>query len=415
MDISQIKTLPSNRQAEMSLLCCLINNEDLIREVKVKPEMFFDRDCKNLFLAIMDCYQEKQTLDYSLLVEKWVEPAFYIDVTGMVVGSAHFTSYQDILIERHNKRLIIKNLQKGIAWAHSDTPVDTIIQLLHDTIQSVETPSSETDFWDTISTVLWELGTNASYIASYGLSKIDNILTGYKIGQLNIIGARPGIGKTSVLLTLAHEIIKQNKKCLVLSLEMTAKELASRLVSKISKKSVWGLSRLTQAESTAVALDVAEKIGAIENLFVYDNVFDISSIISTIRRAKYKHGADVVFIDYLGLITSTQWANRNLEIQYITRSLKQLAKELELAIVCLSQLNRNVEQANRRPMLSDLRDSWAIEQDADVVILLHRDVNDSPLVMEFEVAKHRNWIIGTIELWFDAPTMTLQNNFITNP
>lgn len=411
------KELPNNLACEQALLACLLNDEWLIPSLKIKEEMFFSKELREFFALCLESYWVSQTIDISYIASKWWEGMHltYLDIMWMWhITQSGFNEYQDCIIENHNKRLIIKWLQKAIAMASSDVSVDNVLQQISDTAQWIENVSTEEDFLSVIQTTVDELWTNTSFICNYWLPRIDDILWWYRIGQLIVIWARPWVGKTSVLLSFAHEIVKQQKKCLILSLEMTAKEIASRLISKISNVTMWSLARIQWERINQVARQVAEQLDVLSNFSVRDDVFDIAWIMSSIRKTKHKSWLDVVFIDYLWLIGWGKWDNRNLEIQNITRWLKQLAKELEISIVILSQLNRNMEQSNRSPQLSDLRESGAIEQDADVVILLHRNFQDSPNEMQVAIAKHRNWRVDVLDMWFHAQTMTLMNDLISS-
>lgn len=411
-----LQDLPNNRACEQSFLACLLNDASLIPQIKLKEEHFHSKDFRQFFSICLECYTQTQSIDVAFLADVWWDDVYstYLEILSLNhISQSWFNEYQDCIIENYNKRIIIKWLQKAIAMANSNTTVDQVLQQISDTAQWIENSGTEEDFLSTVQLALDELWTNASFICNYWLQRIDDILWWYKIGQLNVIWARPWVGKTSVLLTLAHEIIKQNKKCLILSLEMTAKEIAWRLISKISSTNMSALSRANVDKTNEIVWKVAEQLDVIQNLSVYDNVFDLAWIVSAIRKTKHKTWVDVVFIDYLWLI-SGKWDNRNLEIQNTTRALKQLAKELKITIVILSQLNRNLEQSNRSPQLSDLRESGAIEQDADVVILLHRNFQDSPNEMQVAIAKHRNGKTDTLDMWFHSPTMTLMNDLITS-
>lgn len=409
------RELPNNYVAEQYFLCCLWNDESFMDQLKVRPDMLYNKDNRELMEVMLKAYEKTQTFDASMISELWWNVDYFYEILLATISRSQFDEYQSLILENYNRRILIKWLQKAINIALSDWTVDSCLQSISEIPESLVNQIQEQDFADVVNEVINELWTNNFFICSYWFPKMDELLWWYKIWQLNVIWARPWVWKTSISLSLAYEIVTQNKKCLILSLEMTAKEIASRLVSKISSVSMWSLSRIQWERINEVARSVAEKLDFISNFTVYDSVIDIDSIVSTIRRVKIKTWLDVVFIDYLWLISTTRReSSRNLEIQYMTRVLKQLAKELNICIVVLSQLNRNVEQANRQPQLSDLRDSWAIEQDADVVILLHRNFQDSPKEMEVLIAKHRNWKTDNLSMWFNQQTMSLLNDLPTN-
>lgn len=405
-----IDDLPNNFACEQSALSCILLDNSLMDTTLLKPEHFYSRGNREFFSQMIECYKEHKVLDWALMQQLWSDLNYFYEVSLICITPSQFQSYQDCIVENYNRRYLIQSMQKAIAQAKSDYPIETIQNSLQHISEWIVTTVIETDFLDVINDVLGWLGTNASYICRYWINAIDEVLNWYSQWQLIVIWARPWVGKTSVLLTLGHEVVKQNKKCLIFTLEMTAKEIAKRLVSKISGKWMASLSRLEWESINQVALTVVDQLDQISNFSVYDSVNDAAWIMATMRKTKFKSWVDIVFIDYLWLMEWDKAQNRNLEIQKITRDLKQLAKELWIAIVVLSQLNRNMEMANRRPQLSDLRDSWAIEQDADCVILLHRDPNDAPKEMLFMVAKNRNGKVADIELPFEPTTMTLLNS-----
>jgi replicative DNA helicase len=251
-----------------------------------------------------------------------------------------------------------------------------------------------------------------------GFRDIDDYTAGWQPGNLIILAARPAMGKTSLALNMAvHAAKDERKPVAVFSLEMTKQELVERFLSSEARLDASKLRRGAIADRDWEKIGNA--MGVLHELPIYlDDAgsLTVTEIRSRLRRLKSGHGLAVVFIDYLQLVRPaalSKQVNRNEELSEICRMLKATAKDLEVPIVALAQLNRAVEtRADKRPMLSDLRDSGAIEQEADIVTFLYRDVyynketSAEPDATELIIAKHRNGRVGTIKLRFQ-PEHTL--------
>ena len=233
-----------------------------------------------------------------------------------------------------------------------------------------------------------------------GFAALDTMLRGFQPGTLVTIAARPGMGKTSfVLNALAYAATVHQIPCAMWSLEMQADELFLRQVSSLARVDSYRIQSgfLRETDWTKIG----QAVGTLANapmLIDESPAASVMDIRSRARRAKAEHGIRLVAVDYLQLMSSpVRGQNRNLEVGEITRALKGLAKELNVPVLMLSQLNRDVDKQARRPRLSDLRDSGSIEQDSDVVMFIHRDegVED---VADIVVEKHRQGATGTVQL-----------------
>lgn len=240
-----------------------------------------------------------------------------------------------------------------------------------------------------------------------GYIEYDRITGGFQKSDLLILAARPGIGKTAFALNLALNTSKKKKKVLIFSLEMGNEQLYDRLLSIESGFSLSKIRNNTLTEQETIMLNKnIEKMSKYE-LYITDvpgvNLLDIKNIC---RKLKTTNGIDFIIIDYLQLITPTADASkvREQQVSEISRGLKILAKELQVPILTLSQLSRSVEnRTDKTPMLSDLRESGAIEQDADIVMFLSRETKTEPMddiVTDVIIGKHRNGSIGTVKLGF---------------
>lgn len=248
-----------------------------------------------------------------------------------------------------------------------------------------------------------------------GFKSLDEITSGLQKGDLVILAARPSVGKTAFALNLAANIMTmQNKNIAFFSLEMPAEQLIQRMLSTISYVDNYKFKHnqnLTEYDKNKI-LEAVDKLNKI-NFFIDDSgSIRLDEIIWKSRKQKEMNKLDLIIIDYLQLIPTNSYGdNRQQEVSKISRSLKQLARELEVPIIALSQLNRRVEtREDKKPMMSDLRESGAIEQDADIIGFLYREdyylkekkENDVKVqITELNIAKHRNGAIGTIELLFN--------------
>ncbi len=237
---------------------------------------------------------------------------------------------------------------------------------------------------------------------------LDDDLMGLHPANLIIVGARPSVGKTSFCLNICENVaIRQGKKVGIFSLEMSREELALRLLCSEARVNLRNLRRQVMRHDDSAKLSMA--FGALLDAPIYiddDAGVTVTEIRAKSRRLKMEHGLDLIIIDYLQLVSAGgRYENKNQEISAITRSLKGLSKELDLPVICVSQLSRAPEgRADKRPLLSDLRESGAIEQDADVVCLLFRELKEETGgVAELIIAKNRNGPAGkTITLAFAA-------------
>jgi replicative DNA helicase len=258
-----------------------------------------------------------------------------------------------------------------------------------------------------------------------GYPILDSYTTGWKSGELVVIGARPGQGKTSLLLNLAENIAWdrfQNREdgkggVLVFSLEMTATELVQRILCSRAEVDLKRVKLAAYSREEEAQLKHAMSELATAPLFVDDSfTLNMSEIRSKARRMKERHDIDAVFVDYLQLVKDQDRLDRHLQIGNISRGLKSLARELEIPVITAAQLNRGVEQRSSRekkPMLSDLRESGSIEQDADQVLLIHRKEDEDTLAsinveelaaVDLIVAKNRNGPTGDIPFHFHKRT-----------
>ncbi len=255
-----------------------------------------------------------------------------------------------------------------------------------------------------------------------GFAKLDDMTSGLQASDLIILAARPSMGKTAFALCLAlNAAIKQNVPVVIYSLEMPKEQLIQRMIAVYAKIDASLLRRpyLLQDEDWA-RLHMAVDIISNAPIFIDDTAaLNTLELKSRTRRLKAEHGVGMVIVDYLQLMRAPRRDSRELEISEISRSLKALAKEMQIPVVALSQLNRKVEErSDKRPMLSDLRESGAIEQDADIIMFVYRDdvykfttpaERPAQGIAEIIIGKHRNGPVGTAELLFTSKYTSFEN------
>ncbi len=245
-----------------------------------------------------------------------------------------------------------------------------------------------------------------------GFRDLDNLLAGFQNSDLIILAARPSMGKTALALDIARQAAVQHGTTVGLfSLEMSSQQLVDRMVAAEAKVNSWNLriGRITSDEDFGRIKDAYDRLSQAPIYIDDQPANDILKMRAVARRLKKENGLGLLVVDYLQLMAPTNSRSSDSMVQQVTeisRSLKHLARELDVPVLALSQLSRAVEQRRGKPRLSDLRDSGSIEQDADVVMFIHRDdkmngTSDRPNIAEILVEKHRNGPIGKVDLFFD--------------
>lgn len=426
------KTAPHQLDTERALLGGMLLSDtfDAVAERhQLKPEDFYAAAHKAVFTAMRSLRQRGEPLSTLLVINEMTRTNTLGEAGGAaavarledVATAAHVMAYAGEVKELARRRAVLATAQQIAADAYRDgvKSRDAVASAL-DTLQGIAEEAAGgivverlTDRWATIKARLPAFGGTPAVGISTGYPAIDERLRGKGLcpADLCIVAARPSMGKTAFMLNLARNVAHQRVKSFVISLEMSGDLLLERLVATESGVQMLHPERHTAAD--AAAIEAA--LPALDDVLCYDGEASIEAIGTAIRKVVREHAVKVVFVDYLQLIASGGDAeqNRNLEVAKISRQLKLIARRENVAIVCLSQLSRAVEaRSNKRPILSDLRDSGAIEQDADMIFFLHRDAYYSEDVMEknapvqettIDVAKNRNGQVGEVRLAFDLP------------
>ena len=422
---------PYNLEAEQAVLGSVLIDPESIHKVMamLKGEDFFSERHRWIWEAALAIGERHQPVDYVALVDE-LERQRQLDEIGgsgyiaslinSVPTAAHIESYATIVERTATLRRLIGAAGEIAAMAYKDEgELDDIIDRSEQAIFSISQRKLQKDLIP-ISTFLNRVHNDVDYMQEHhgefvgvptGFSALDKMLGGLQASDLIIIAGRPSIGKTSFALNIAqHAATHLPRKTIALfSLEMAGEQIVQRLIANMT-----GIDgqRLRLGQVFDDEYDrMMEAIGRLSEAPIYIDDTPATSpneIRSKSRRLFAERGLDVIVIDYLQLIrTSARTENRVQEIANITRSLKALARELKVPLVALSQLSRAVEsRPDKRPQLSDLRESGSIEQDADVVMFLYRDdaydkMTERPNIAEIIVAKHRNGPTGGVELHFN--------------
>lgn len=357
----------------------------------LKPHCFYKPENKHIFKAILDLRAEKSKVDIMLVCQQLhknkqlesVGGSYYVaSLTNRIASSANIEHHTRIVIQKYLERKVIALSQRTMTKLYSPgfDVFEVIDELVYDLQNSISEVSNSKGF-DTIKTLRQPFMENLNAIKNriiepsipVGLIEVDKYGGWFK-SDLNYIGARPGMGKTAfVVKTLRNCCIDLNKPAGIFSLEMKANQLLTRIASAECKINSEDLRKGNVSDYEVNQLH--HRLIELENapLYIDDTSRDINVIITKARKMKREEGIELLVIDYLGFITAKGFRDKNAELTHISRELKALAKELDIPLIVLVQLSRaSSKEALRFPILTDLRDSGSIEQDADMVMFLFR-------------------------------------------
>ncbi len=430
------KIPPQAIDLEEAVLGAIMLEKDAIIEVidLLKPESFYKEEHQKIYQAIIDLSIKEKAIDILTVTEelrkrKELEdiggPLYITQLTGRVASAAHIEFHARIVAQKFIQRELIRVASEmqnrafdesidvndlldfseselfSIAQGNIKKDTAKINVLIKEAIHQIEEASKRED--------------SLSGVPS-GYTKLDRITNGWQNSDLVIIAARPSMGKTAFVLSMARNMaVDHNKSVALFSLEMSSIQLINRLIVAESELPSDRIRNGNLAEYEWEQLEY--KIKSLEEAPVYIDdtpALSIFELRAKCRRLKRQHDIDIIIIDYLQLMTGTPdtKGNREQEVSTISRALKGIAKDLDVPVIALSQLNRSVEvrSGSKRPQLSDLRESGAIEQDADMVLFIHRpekygfmedeEGNSLKGVAEIILAKHRNGPIGDVRLRF---------------
>ena len=421
------RVMPHSVEAEQSVIGAMLMDPDAITIATelIGPDDFYQKQYGVLFEAITELYEEGSAVDLvtlqNRLREKDVPPEvssleFVREMIAMVPTSANIRSYAQIVQEKSQLRSMIRVNEEIAATCYADHDgVEDIMEETEKKIFQVLQKRGGDSFVPIKEVVLNALDKieaasrmkgNVTGLAT-GFTDLDYQTSGFQPSDLILIAARPSMGKTAFVLNIAEYMaFRKDVTVALFSLEMSKEQLMNRLFSLESNVDSQVLRTGNLSDNDWASLIEAAGVIGNSNLIIDDTPgISISELRSKCRKFKLEHNLGIIMIDYLQLMQGGKRAeSRQQEISEISRSLKAIARELQVPVVALSQLSRAVEQRpDHRPMLSDLRESGAIEQDADVVMFLYRDDyyhhdTEKKDIAEVIIAKQRNGPIGTIEL-----------------
>lgn len=421
---------PQNMEAEQAVLgSILLQSEALITAMeRIRSEDFYSTPHQLIFEAMVELSEASQPIDLVTLtaylqdrqqLEEVGGVSYLAKIAGGVPTAANVDYYAQIVEEKSMYRRLIRTATQIVTNGYSAT--DDIGLLLSEAEQKIMEISNRraSSGFISIRDVLMEVFERVEHLYSNkggatgipsGFTDLDKMTSGFQRNDLIIVAARPSVGKTAFALNIAQNVgVRARETVAIFSLEMSASQLVQRMICAESNVDA-GRMRTGYLEG-----DDWEKltmaIGSLSEAEIYiDDTpgITVADIRAKCRRLKKEKGLGMILIDYLQLIQGRGKAgeNRQQEVSEISRTLKQIARELEVPVIALSQLSRGVEQRqDKRPMMSDLRESGSIEQDADIVAFLYRDdyydkESEKKNIIEIIIAKQRNGPVGTVELAF---------------
>lgn len=439
--MAEFKQMPHNIEAEQATLGALLISEIAVAQVVnlLEPDDFYRQDHSIIYSSIIDLYRKKispdivtvaDDLENKNLLEKAGGLVLLTMLFNMVPTKANVMHYAQIVKEKSflRKIAIEANIVKDKAYNCDD--VNEIMSYVYNNLACLNTTAKNRQFVNLYSELVEVLGYISDYqageldeesIIQTGFIDIDNLIHGFAPGNFIILAARPSMGKTAFAMNIALNAVFKDKHVAFFTLEMSAKSLLKRAVSSMSKidwYNDWYNNNNVNSADIERLTKCVEKLSAKTNFHICDSEgIKISELRQNALKLKIEGCLDFIVIDYLQLIRVDDEGKemRYLEVDRISRELKCLAKELDVPILCLAQLNRGVESRdNKRPLLSDLRESGSLEQDADIVMFIYRDeyYNQKPEnkgKAEIIIAKHREGPTGRVELGFNAKCTAFVN------
>lgn len=433
------KVPPHDLEAESSVLGALMIDRNAIIKVAdfLKSQDFYHPGHQKVYEVILELFQHGEPIDILTISNKLKNKELFEDVGGInyltelinsIPTAAHVHHYATIVREKHVRRSLIQASSEINEQAFQEEDFKHLLDSVEQKIFSISQESRTRKFiaiseqltsaYERIEKLHQHEGGGLRGIPTH-FASLDNLLSGLQRSDLVILGARPSVGKTSLALDIARQAALGGFAVGVFSIEMSQEQIIDRLIATQAQIPLWRLrtGRLQgELEFSLIqqALDELSKA----RLFVDDTPSpDILQMRSMARRLQMEHGLDLLVVDYLQLISPQTTSDSIVQqVTEISRGLKSLARELNVPVLALSQLSRSVEQRAGTPRLSDLRESGSLEQDADVVIFLHRRDKTGLELSEEEqnlidviIAKHRNGPIGTVQLKFTPDTASFRN------
>jgi replicative DNA helicase len=431
---------PQSLESESALLGALLLKPDAIHDISdtVRAESFYAEKHRIIFECMRELSERSEPIDILSLserlgargaLERVGGRAYIAELANVAPSPGNFAHYAELVARKHLMRSLIDASYEITESAYDEgRDVAEVLDAAEKAIYAIGNASASHKFIPiadkAIETMerIEMMSKNSDTIrgTSTGFPELDNLLSGLHPSDLIILAARPSMGKTSFALDIARNTaIRHNTPVGIFSLEMSAEQIIDRMLSAESYVNSWKIrtGAVHDDEDFGRIRDALDSLSKAP-IYIDDKpAQNILSMRAVARRLKRERGIGLIIVDYLQLMAPTNTKQSDSMVQQVTeisRSLKQLARELQVPVLALSQLSRAVEQRGGKPRLSDLRDSGSIEQDADVVMFIHRDDkqnkdSDRPNIAEILIEKHRNGPTGMVELFFDDKRTSFQS------
>lgn len=414
---------PHSQEAEESVLGALLLDKDAIIAIAefLSSEDFYDERHKEIFNCAIDLYEARTPIDVLTISERLKKRkalkkiggvSYLVDLANRVPTAAHVEHYGKIVKDAATKRSLMKAASTLVELSLDDAlAADELLDQAESKVFALtqhHLTKAFTSVRDALAASfdrLDELHKQGEGLRGVptGFKDLDNTLAGMQKSNLLILAARPGMGKTSLALNIAQSLAVTYKKPVGLfSLEMSKEELVDRLLVAQADIDAWKLKTGKLSEDDFTKLSNAMGVLAEAPIYIDDTPgMSILEMRTKARRLQVEHGVDLIIVDYLQLAHSRNLENRVQEVSEISQGLKNLARELKIPVLALSQLSRAVENRNeKKPQLADLRESGSIEQDADVVMFIWREDDEHRENVFLDIAKHRNGPLASVPLYF---------------
>jgi len=427
-----LRVPPQDIESEKALLGAIMLRSSSMYDIQdmMFPDSFYVEKHRIIYQVMLDLVRKHEPIDLVSVSARLKEKvkldeiggrSYLTTLTEVVPSSTNIKHYADIVARKSILRALITaaDYVSDLGFNESEE-LEEVLDKVEKKIFAITSQATTRQKFAEIASIIPSTKETLARLhaskdelrgISTGFKAMDNLLAGLMPADLVILAARPSMGKTSLALDIARKTaLEHSSKVGIFSLEMSSQQLVDRMVAAEARVDSWKLrtgNALTDQDMDAIAqaLDRLEQAP----IFIDDQSGNtILKMRSTARRLKSEHGLDLIIVDYLQLISPTRnYDSMVNQVTEISRSLKNLARELDVPVLALSQLSRAVESRGGRPRLSDLRDSGAIEQDADVVMFIHREKNNDEdsteknNIAEILIEKHRNGPTGKIELFFN--------------
>lgn len=440
MDMLENRQMPHSTDSEQAILGSMMLDEKVCEDVKLKlqPQDFYHHRNRIIYEGILALLDQGTAIDVTTITAYLTDHQRIGEIGGFdyilhlfegVATTAHTPHYVEIVLEKSVARQVISKAQALMEQGYDPTSTtQDLIDQAQQEFAGLTRLNQGSDFKQ-IDGVIVDFIKNVERLSqsqgdvtglTTGFSALDKMTSGLQKNDLIIVAARPAMGKTAFALNVAQNVAKLNQaNVAIFSLEMGADQLVSRLISAEGRIEAYRLKTGTLEGQDWRSLKIATEVLSNLGIYIDDTPgIRVGELRAKCRQLHQQKGLSMVMIDYLQLLSGSKsnGGNRQQEVSEISRTLKEMARELEIPVIALSQLSRQVEsREDKRPMMSDLRESGSIEQDADIVTFLYRedyykkDMETNDNIVEVIFGKHRSGAVGTIKLAFRKEISRFEN------